>query len=171
MDPALGATVYSALFNNDGSKPWASPQYTCSSGNCNWDPVATLGLRSICSNITDRLNYVCHSVKEEGEEGNAYPGTPNCTVSLPVSNLATKFIENTTIATPIAAGSVAPESALVYKNVAISPVQLIAPDGLFNSQFTLGRKWQAVECAFEPVVYSFNATATNGIYHELKLAT
>ncbi|KAF7178912.1 hypothetical protein CNMCM7691_007736 [Aspergillus felis] len=51
VDPVLKANVYSSLFNADLSKPWAIPQYLCSSSNCTRGPVAFLDAvnKSNCS--------------------------------------------------------------------------------------------------------------------------
>ncbi|KAF2137261.1 uncharacterized protein K452DRAFT_236197 [Aplosporella prunicola CBS 121167] len=59
-DPILHANVYRAIANVEQANSWATPQYFCSSGNCTWDPIATLELRSTCKDVSERLEMECH---------------------------------------------------------------------------------------------------------------
>ncbi|KAJ5386958.1 hypothetical protein N7509_009499 [Penicillium cosmopolitanum] len=42
VDTAMKANVYNSLFNTDPTKPWSTPKYTCSTGNCTWDPMIAI---------------------------------------------------------------------------------------------------------------------------------
>ncbi|KAJ5726076.1 uncharacterized protein N7483_007433 [Penicillium malachiteum] len=72
VDPILKANVFNSLFNTDPSQPWAEPQYTCPTGNCTWDPIATLEIRAFCHNVTSNLTTTCRVLSD----------TTNCTVTL-----------------------------------------------------------------------------------------
>jgi hypothetical protein len=50
----------------------------------------------------------------------------------------------------------------IYKNGSIAPIQIVAPTiGLGNVQ-----RWQAFECELHPVVRSFRAKVSEGVYGE-----
>jgi hypothetical protein len=57
------------MFNGDASQTWATPQYTCSSGNCTFEPITTIAAQARCHNLTDLLQTGCDD-------------TNNCTVSI-----------------------------------------------------------------------------------------
>lgn len=59
VDPVLKANVYRALFDQSSVQSWATPQYTCATGNCIWDPTANLAMRALCSNVTSYLTRNC----------------------------------------------------------------------------------------------------------------
>jgi hypothetical protein len=69
LNPVLKLNVYSSIFNSDASQPWATPQYTCGSGNCAFEPIITIAARARCHNLTDMLHTRCGV-------------TNNCTVSV-----------------------------------------------------------------------------------------
>ncbi|KAF7586518.1 hypothetical protein BBP40_008763 [Aspergillus hancockii] len=84
VDTAMKGNTYNALFDADTRKPWSIPQYTCTSGNCAWDPVVSLEVRALCSNIANRLRLDCAPISDKEK-------TLNCTCTLPNSTLATWF--------------------------------------------------------------------------------
>lgn len=168
----LKANVYNSLFNNDPEKPWSIPQYTCSSGNCTWPPIATLEAQAYCSNVTDNLRYTCDYHNSKGDNTH----TSNCSAILPPSNLSVSFIiDYDNYGTPIAIGTARPDSAVVYKNSsALTTVQIIASDHFNITGEPLlpgSSKWQARECAIYPTVRSSSATVKNGSYSDTTLAT
>ncbi|CAI7652420.1 unnamed protein product [Penicillium manginii] len=174
VEPEMKANVYNALFNSDSSQPWSTPQFTCSSGNCTWDPVATLAMSATCGNITDKLISFCAANTNDTAFQGA-EGATNCTYYLPAKsktsvngNLTVSFLNNSIMGIPVALGL---SKALLPSNGYISPVQIIAPDslltnGLYSSRLSTTDKWQAFECTLEPIVRSFRATVTRGTYHE-----
>ncbi|KAJ5197487.1 hypothetical protein N7449_007966 [Penicillium cf. viridicatum] len=144
LDAEMKANIYNSLFNSDTSKPWSIPRYTCSSGNCTWDPIATLEMRANCANITDRLKTECND-KDDKRPASI---EPMCSVSIKggtsnTNNISAAFQLNTYHGTPIVIGST--ESFIYTK-----------------SDF----KWEAIECSIEPVVHSFRANVTKGVYHQ-----
>ncbi|RLL95917.1 hypothetical protein CFD26_104613 [Aspergillus turcosus] len=172
VDPVLKANVYSSLFNADQSRPWAIPQYLCSSSNCTWDPVASLGARAVCSNVTDHLIPSCHNTTQGSSE------LFNCSLTLANSSTTVWFIPDTSIGLPLAVNP-AMKSALVYKNATFIAIQFIAARGITSERggaitiptLDLDNKWEAIECSIEPVVQSIRAQVDHNIYSEEVLAT
>jgi len=69
LDPVVKMNIYNSIFNSDASQPWATPQYTCGTGNCTFEPITTIAARARCHNLTDMLHTRCDV-------------TNNCTVSV-----------------------------------------------------------------------------------------
>jgi hypothetical protein len=169
VDPIFKSNVYSSLLNSDPKKPWSIPQYSCSTGNCTWDPISALELSASCTNITDQLKFSCH----DDPEFIAKYGASNCSVNLLGSNTSATFVPNSWDGSPISVAAVKSSQSLVYKNIHHYVTQMIAPDGLLLAgPFKPGvTPWQAMECALIPIVRSFRITVTNGTYREETLAT
>lgn len=169
MDLPLKSNVYNALFNSDPSTPWSTPQYTCSSGNCTWDPIATLEVSASCTNITEYLMTFCHNVDDDDDSEFQGLGLQECSVVLPSENpVSASFVNNTANAVPVSVGS---GERMAYENASIAAIQMIAQDKLIaGSPFGSWKKWQAMECALFPTVRSFRAKVTRGVYHEETLA-
>ncbi|PYH95611.1 hypothetical protein BO71DRAFT_408397 [Aspergillus ellipticus CBS 707.79] len=170
VDPVLKGNVYNALFNLDDSRPWATPHYVCSSGNCTWDPVAALGARALCSDVTHFLQAKNATVEGEGTELKNTVFLPNSTVMV--------WFNSTLVGDQVymAVGAVNPTQALVYTNATYEPIQFIAP---LNVNSTTGddhpalesiSQFKATECSLEPTVRSFNASVQNSVYQEKTLA-
>ncbi|GIJ90257.1 hypothetical protein Asppvi_009210 [Aspergillus pseudoviridinutans] len=174
VDPVLKANVYSSLFNADQSKPWTIPQYLCSSSNCTWNPVASLGAHAVCANVTDHLIPSCHNTTYTTYN----PAVLNCSLTLANSSTAVWFVPDSQICQPLTVNpTMTPASALVYKNATFSPIQFIAARGITSERggripkIDFGTKWEAIECSIEPVVQSVRARIENNIYSEDVLAT
>ncbi|KAE8376760.1 hypothetical protein BDV26DRAFT_264929 [Aspergillus bertholletiae] len=170
VDPSLKANVYNSLFNNDQSKPWATPQYVCTTGNCIWGPTAAIEVRARCSNVTDQLNITCTTITDTPA---GYNGATNCTASLPLTNTTAWFLSDMDVLQPLSIATVHAATALVYKNASLPPIQMVAPHNLSMSTiFTANTtRWRATECSIQPLVHSFNASVTDNIYTETTLAT
>ncbi|CEL07066.1 hypothetical protein ASPCAL10231 [Aspergillus calidoustus] len=78
VEPTLKASIYNSIFSTDSSRPWAIPQYTCPSGNCTWDPVASLAVRALCADISSSIQKSC-TTHDDTDTGIPFN---NCTVSL-----------------------------------------------------------------------------------------
>ncbi|RAH53568.1 hypothetical protein BO85DRAFT_492082 [Aspergillus piperis CBS 112811] len=87
VDPVLKGNVYNSLFNTDPTRPWAIPQYSCSLTNCTWDAIASLEMRSLCSNITSALITNCSTFSNES----VYAEKSNCNVTLPKGGLSASY--------------------------------------------------------------------------------
>ncbi|KAB8205106.1 hypothetical protein BDV34DRAFT_196138 [Aspergillus parasiticus] len=170
VDPSLKANVYNSLFNNDQSKPWATPKYICNTSNCTWGPTAAIEVRARCSNVTDLLNTTCTTVTNNFS---GYDGTTNCTATLPLANTTAWFLSGMDVLQPLSVATVHASTALIYKNATLPPIQMISPTNLsMNTTFTENTaKWHATECSIQPIIHSFNATVTNNIYNETTIAT
>ncbi|KAI0543232.1 hypothetical protein GGR58DRAFT_509944 [Xylaria digitata] len=59
IDPILKANVYNSIYNPNSYETWGLPEFVCESGNCTWDPIASLEVRSLCSDITPFLQRNC----------------------------------------------------------------------------------------------------------------
>ncbi|KAJ5355832.1 hypothetical protein N7517_010441 [Penicillium concentricum] len=162
IEPGMKANIYNAVFNSDSSKPWSIPRFSCTSGNCTWDPAATMAMGASCANITEKLDSRC-SIITDDSTGSGYKGFNNCSSHLPGGDrsmggtLAVNYILNSSIGTLITIGSI---GRFVYKDTIINPVQIIANDPDDRT------KWQAFECALRPIVRSFRAKVIEGEYQE-----
>ncbi|KAE8143438.1 hypothetical protein BDV38DRAFT_277459 [Aspergillus pseudotamarii] len=168
VDPILKANVYSALFNTNPAQPWAVPQYTCSTGNCTWAPMATVEIRALCSNLTSTLSTSC-------TDG---PGFTNCTVSLN-SGVALWYLTGGGFARPMVINTVSGSSKTFYKNSTFPVIQYIlaigsndnpAVGGGISTQIGKSTQFVATECALQPTVRSFQSSVIMGVYHETQLA-
>ncbi|KAJ6031575.1 hypothetical protein N7540_002307 [Penicillium herquei] len=174
VDPILKANVYNALFNTNPSQPWAVPQYTCPTGNCTWDPIATVEIRALCSNVTSDLTTTCLAVSNT---------TTNCTVSLG-SGVALRYLTTGGYAQPMIVETVSTQglyanSETFYKNSTFPVIQYIMAMGSNDNPLAGGgisteigntTQFVATECALQPVVRSINSSVTMGVYEEKYLA-
>ena len=168
MDPVLKANVYNALFNSDPTHSWAIPQYTCPTGNCTWDPVATLGIRTVCSNISSQLKTTCSY--------NTTTLTENCTVAL---NSLSVYYETYTPGVEMTDFGYLMAVGTDMDSAGAPTITYILASGTNNSPEMGGdeilnvsnnTQWIATECSLEPAVLSFQASVTEGVYSEIQLA-
>ncbi|PYH94643.1 hypothetical protein BO71DRAFT_398793 [Aspergillus ellipticus CBS 707.79] len=168
VDPVFKANVYNSLLNSDQTRPWAIPQYFCTSSNCTWNPVASLEARSLCTNVTSYLTTSC----DPFPSNSSYHGVDNCTVSLPKSGTSAWYIPGWPVLTPFTIAAV--NDALVYTNGTMYAIQYIAPrtDLLIVQQGVVDNttQWEATECIIEPIVRSFRATVQQNTYSDITLA-
>ncbi|KAJ5245478.1 hypothetical protein N7489_005574 [Penicillium chrysogenum] len=172
VDPALKSNVYESFFNRNRQKPWAIPQYFCSSGNCTWDAITSLEARALCANITEHLEKSCRKTTEnvDGE-------VTECNISLPNSNISAYLME---VEEEVAgfyafiSGAVKPEEALVYTNATMTPIQFITPrvaniSDIVNIEDDLMLldnidMWEATECVIEPFVRSARPKVHDNVF-------
>lgn len=167
-DNTLRANVYNSMLNSDEAKPWSIPNFTCSTGNCTWDPIAALEMRAVCTNVTDQLNRTCGTTYLDLP---SKPG-PNCNISLPGARRTSFYASG--IAGYLSDGLFPIGSMNASCNdgaYKIPCLYFIAPDGLLDgaldtSSLDLTSGFQAMKCSLRPVVHSFRAHVTNGSYHE-----
>ncbi|KAJ5368535.1 uncharacterized protein N7496_008295 [Penicillium cataractarum] len=169
VDPTLKANVYNSLFNSDTTKPWSIPNYTCSTGNCTWDPISSLGMQAICSNVTNYLNFDCYTITNS-----SWAGDQNCTITIQynstTSDISTYYVENSPMAIPIAIGRA--QLSIIQDDTAFSHMHIIAPaQSVENiSKYTNTTQWQAMECVLQPIVRRVRPYVTQGVYHEETLS-
>ncbi|PYH71774.1 DUF3176 domain-containing protein [Aspergillus vadensis CBS 113365] len=154
VDPVLKANVYNSLFNTDPTRPWAIPQYSCSSTNCTWDAIASLEMRSLCSNITSALIINCSTFSNES----VYAGDSNCNATLPKGGLSASYIPGDYSFTTLSMKSILAYDAVVYTNATLFAIQYIAPRAslelLDDKPWANSTQWEATECSLEPIVRS-----------------
>ena len=80
MDPRLQAGVVRAIY--DGQP---QPTFTCSTSNCTWDPVATLGVCNECADVTNRVIVNC------SPSGPRVPGD-DCVYEFPFGSSASQSL-------------------------------------------------------------------------------
>ncbi|KAJ9299788.1 hypothetical protein DTO271G3_2672 [Paecilomyces variotii] len=169
VDPVMKANVYESLFNLDPSQPWAIPQYTCPTGNCTWDPMTTFDIRSMCTNITSHLMANCTYSTE-------YNATL-CTQSLK-SGTSLQYFPSGGAANLMVVNAVNTNTETV-SNSPFPVIQYILikgtnedplTGGLVFSEFVNNTQFAATECVLQPIVKSFRASVTLGVYKETKSA-
>ncbi|PYI31488.1 hypothetical protein BP00DRAFT_425543 [Aspergillus indologenus CBS 114.80] len=169
IDPVLKANIYNALMNQDSTRPWATPQYTCPTGNCTWGAFLSLGVEAQCADITAHLQRNCTDMTP--------PILFNCTVSLP-SGLAAFYSPGGWRRQLSAMGTFDGTDAVQYQTTTFPVVQYILAVGT-NTDPTVGvglaenltetSPFTATECALMPVVQLFNVTISLGVYQETQI--
>ncbi|KAF2095410.1 hypothetical protein NA57DRAFT_79137 [Rhizodiscina lignyota] len=185
VDPVLKANVYSSLFNSGKNRQqWATPQFVCTTGNCTWDPVTTLEMQVLCSDLSSRVNVSCHHIN------GFVAGVNNCTAILDgLPDFPFLYFSNDVgnqVPMNISASNSNSQTQLqpvIYKNSTMSLVQSIialdsAPpppthDGklaqpvvvLPNSTFV------ATECSLQSCARRFKPSVHNSAYSEETLDT
>ncbi|PYI34510.1 hypothetical protein BP00DRAFT_493021 [Aspergillus indologenus CBS 114.80] len=155
VDSVLKANVYTSLFVDDQARSWAIPQYSCATGNCIWDPIVSLEIRSLCTNVTSLLIKTHHT---NPNNSRPYPGAMNYTVSLPKPRLepmtetSLSYTSDAEYKVPFTLNGNA--QALVYNDRHIPVIQYIARQGPFLADFKEPVDWRASECVLEPIVRS-----------------
>jgi hypothetical protein len=175
VDPILKANVYSALFNLDPSQPWAMPQYTCPTGNCTWDALASLEISASCSNVTSELKTTCFETKDWWN--NTWVSIPNCTVSLN-SGVALWYLPSGGNAQPVVMETLVASSNTTHKTSEFPVIQYIMANGsnlkpeagAIHMEIDNNTQFIATECVLQPLVRSFKALVNMGVYQERQLA-
>ncbi|KAL4742967.1 hypothetical protein BDV11DRAFT_216176 [Aspergillus similis] len=174
VEPTLKANIYNSIFSTDPSRPWAIPQYTCPSGNCTWDPVASLAVRALCTDITSSIQQSCTAHNDTSAGEMTYK---NCTVSLPHDGAAAFYAGG--VHTEAIALQVKPiTEPVVYTNHSTLPViqrieaRAAVPEaGHYMAQdIRDDGRYVATECALELVVRSVQAQVRGSVYSESVLA-
>ncbi|KAJ5443456.1 uncharacterized protein N7458_007328 [Penicillium daleae] len=177
VDSELKSNVYNSLLNRDQKRPWAIPQYSCSSANCTWGVVASLETRALCANITEHLDKSC-TVTDK-----SLFSETRCNITLLKSNVKASFQQDgstTSLFYAFVSSAVDPEAALVYTNATMYPIQFITPrlanisvlaDPIINQNLSLSADgWEATECVIEPVVRLSRPSVRNNVFTDDTLA-
>ncbi|KAL3487460.1 hypothetical protein BJX62DRAFT_240953 [Aspergillus germanicus] len=172
VDPVLKANVYNSLFNVNSTANWAVPSYTCTTGNCTWDPIATIAIRPACSDVTAKLNRTCVMDTK-------YKDIRNCSASLSDNGPSAWYREGGSVARAMDVSTTAATDALEHTGGIFPVVQYVlavgsnkSPDSTWTIVDTVNNqtKFIAAECALELVVRSVQADITEGEYAETTLA-
>lgn len=172
VDLGLKANVYNAILKPESSQFWAQPQYICNTGNCTWNPVASISICPFCSDISTNLSMSCKSEEVFIEHGNNLT-IRNCTVSL-TNGFATWFLDGDLNGYPMVMDNSYENhniSPLIYKNYTLPLIQSIKAlynDTSSNFVMDLNNKTQfiATECSLAPCVRSVQASIIRSIYTE-----
>jgi hypothetical protein len=158
--------------NNDPQRPWATPQYSCPSGNCTWNPVAALEARALCEDITSLLTVTCH----ESIFGGAR--LENCTSSLLGNTIQAWFLAESNQGRIFVSNglgtSAVPQS--LDTNTTLGAVQFIVQERKVEADWldaggsASKQVSHPTECAIVTMVRSFRASVENNNYAEEALA-
>ena len=55
IDLGMASALYNAFYNKSSSTDSAAPSFLCPTGNCTWQPFASIATCSACHNVTDLL--------------------------------------------------------------------------------------------------------------------
>ena len=167
------SAAYKSLFQT-GITGAASPPFSCTSGNCTWDPFKTLAIRSQCQDVRNRLHVVCDD------------GGLNCNMTTNdyILNYAAPNVTDTGLQSQIMSISGLDGSALGMRGQAIdldlvrrwgnipgiiSIVPWIRVNGseIYSLQdATRNTTVEAQICIFYIAVVVVKAQVMNGLYHE-----
>jgi len=89
-----------ALTSSDARQFWSQPHHVCSSGNCEWPPLVSIGLCTSCEDTTSQVKKNCSISKYDKE-------WVNCTLSLPPYDELQLSYEYTTNILPIGSHNLA----------------------------------------------------------------
>ncbi|PYI08396.1 hypothetical protein BO78DRAFT_310695 [Aspergillus sclerotiicarbonarius CBS 121057] len=176
IDPVMKANIYSSLMNQDSTRPWATPQYTCPTGNCTWDAMPSLGFEAQCTDITSHLDRNCTSLGQDSSDNTTT--LYNCTMSLS-SGLSLWYIANGGNARLSTMSTFSGNAALQYKETAFPVIEYILAAGAnaggnggggISTTFNETSPFTATECALVPIVQLFNASVSLSVYQENQIA-
>lgn len=141
----------------------------CPTGNCTWDPVASLSVRALCSNVTSSIKKTCERLENSGGPYD------NCTVSLP--NGTSAYYADGYKTEAIALQVQSSSQPIVYTNATLPVIQRIeavvasAEEGQnIASDIRDDPIYVATECSLEPIVRSVKAYVNSSVYNETTLA-
>lgn len=165
----MKGNIYNSVFSTDPGSPWAIPRYTCLTGNCTWDPVASLAVRALCSNVTSSIKKTCDRLEKYGGQYD------NCTVSLPngISAYYSGGYSTEAIAFRVQSSS----QPVVYTNATFPVIQRIEAVGAnVPEELSIAMNirddpiYVATECSLEPIVRSVKTSVNSSVYKETTLA-
>lgn len=157
LDVSMKANIYASLFN--AASGWNIPRYSCPSGNCTFDPYASLGVCAQCTDLTDKLERNCDNFNNVNQ-------STWCDAWLP-NNFTLKRDDNPKYNLDVMRIGT-PELAYVedYQNL-LRPIAIVDAITAFGSHLVnKSTPLVASECALTPCVRIYNSTVTNGRYTE-----
>lgn len=154
-----------SAFINVPSTEFGVPKFACSTGNCTWDPVATLGFCEQCADVSSHVVLNCTRDDGEGQACEASLPNDSCRVRY-MTQSANCFINMTRVPR---------EQALVFRNASgpiFHALRLPPPYPLVGNSIRVTQaNFTATECSLNPCVRSFVPTVYKGRYSERPLAT
>ncbi|KAK4182743.1 hypothetical protein QBC35DRAFT_395373, partial [Podospora australis] len=165
-DPFLELDIWSALLtapNNDVN----IPMFFCSTGNCTWGPIATLGFCSQCADITSQIDLACKTSELVSKRESRISQT--CKAVLRGGTAGLSLIgTDTTFETLMHVTQVGGNEGLRYHSIRMLPPYNMT--SAVRRPVTLAN-FGATECTLSPCVLSLQASVRNGIYSEMILDT
>ncbi|KAF7190708.1 hypothetical protein HII31_07867 [Pseudocercospora fuligena] len=170
VDPVMKANVYNSLINMDDSQAWSLPQYVCESGNCTWDPIATLAVRPSCKSFFHLLRRNCTTPFAGSSEETCDLGPPGMVPSLTYNKYAS--------AMDIVMNLTTSNVSLVHENGPFKAVRMLMAEGsnmnatalAYGHSISNDSTIIATECNFEICVQSLQASVLAGNYVERSIA-
>ncbi len=150
--------------NDDGNQP----KFFCSTGNCTWDRVATLGFCSRCTDLTPQIELACKAYNLTSASA---PGVGRrCTAVLPAGTAGLYYIDTDREATEALMNitQVGGRNGLRYHAIRMLPPYHIDSDP--KPLVTLA-DFSATECSLSLCVLSLRASVLSGTYTETVLDT
>jgi hypothetical protein len=167
QDPFLEFDIMSALMTapNDNVN---HPKFLCSTGNCTWDRVATLGFCSRCTDLTPQIELACTAYNLTSFSA---PGVGHkCTAVLPEGSAGLYYIDTDGPATEALMNitQVGGTDGLRYHAIRMLPPYNMDPSP--RPLVTLAN-FSATECSLSLCVLSLQASVSSGTYSETVLDT
>ncbi|KAK4149658.1 hypothetical protein C8A00DRAFT_18683 [Chaetomidium leptoderma] len=167
QDPFLELDIMSALITAP-NKDINLPRFFCSTGNCTWAPIATLGFCSQCTDITSQIELVYKTDNITVDTTTRVRQT--CTAILPggtagLHSIGTDASFESLMNVTEVGGH---HEGLRYHSIRMLPPYTMnsAPRRPVSQA-----NFSATECSLSPCVLSLQASVRNGIYNETLLDT
>lgn len=165
IDNTLKANIYNSIFNADPGQPWAIPHYNCGTGNCTWDPVPSIAMRALCSDVSSYINNTC-------DDNMSMSSRLDCSIGIP-DGVEGRNSMNGIVKTMLSLVVGVPKTPIVYKNTALPVIQRLEAteantriDGKQFLSIAETNTFIATECTLQPIVRSVNASVSNSRYEE-----
>ena len=143
------------------------PRFYCSTGNCTWAPIATLGFCSECTDITPQINLDCKTYDMGTEETARKAQT--CTVTMPGGTTGLYYIgTDATFESLMNITQVGGNEGLRYHSIRMLPPYSMSSG---TRQPVTQSNFSATECSLSLCVRSLQASVSSGIYNETLLDT
>ena len=141
--------------------PDAPIQFSCSSGNCNWNQFQSLGACSSCSNVTANTIQSCYTVRGDSSDYNSCNYTTPSGLALQLNTSHEEYGLETGTLFSINASKPDDVAGLV-KYAAIN-LTYIGMNNLSSSLDQQTGGWEATECSLSWCVKTYeNTTVVNG---------
>jgi hypothetical protein len=84
INPQLKGSIFNALYSSDTRQVWSEPFHTCSTGECTWPPIASIGMCTSCTDTTASVQKSCEPADSTSDD-------KNCTLTLPLDEMAMRI--------------------------------------------------------------------------------
>lgn len=160
LDPMLKLNMHGAIassFNPDVNKP----TYTCSTGNCTWDPITTFAYHPSCVDISQHLTTSCAISTEKGSNIPRH-----CNTTLSGRDYVHIEYRPELISTVMRIYPIDPAQAFIYNTTKVPMWQVVRHISPTFDQPLTASNYTATECSLTPAVLSLRPKVTLGVYEE-----